>query len=59
MKYEGKFAGVDVYSDVDCPPNHVYFIKDILKIPPGLDIHTPEWKESIKHMIVEEKNEIE
>ena len=65
MKYEGKFGGVVVYSCVDCPPDHVYFINNQIRIPPGRDIYSRKLKKQIRKMIkeckilgVEVKNEM-
>ena len=50
MKYEGKFMGVDVYSDPECPLNKIYFIEGKIKMPPGMDI-TEELSALIEDMI--------
>lgn len=51
MKYEGKFAGVDVYSDKDCPPGRIYFINGKIQVHPRTHLATEELKRQIRKMI--------
>jgi hypothetical protein len=54
MKYEGKFRGISVYSDPECPPGKIYFISEKLTIPPGVKFDN-ELERLIEKMIDEVK----